>query len=53
VNVSETVLHSFAGGSDGSAPEAGLTADQSGNLYGTTERGGRAKNWGIVFRLVP
>jgi uncharacterized repeat protein (TIGR03803 family) len=31
----ETVLHSFAGGSDGEMPEAGLI-DVNGTLYGTT-----------------
>lgn len=46
----ETVLHSFAGGSDGSYPVAGLIADSSGNLYGTTRYGGSAGD-GIVFRL--
>lgn len=33
---SYTVLHSFAGLGDGSAPYAGLTMDRAGNLYGTT-----------------
>jgi uncharacterized repeat protein (TIGR03803 family) len=46
----ETVLHSFAGGSDGADPEAGLIADRAGNLYGTTENGG-ASNIGVVFKL--
>jgi uncharacterized repeat protein (TIGR03803 family) len=51
---SEKVLHSFAGGSDGSTPEAGLTTDESGNLYGTTVYGGRIRrNAGIVFKLTP
>jgi uncharacterized repeat protein (TIGR03803 family) len=49
----ETVLYSFAGGhSDGRRPEAGLIADSSGNLYGTTEFGG-ASNVGVVFKLSP
>src|SRR5208282_6011178 len=32
----EVVLYSFAGGTDGAVPEAGLTLDAAGNLYGTT-----------------
>ncbi|MGH9206790.1 MAG: choice-of-anchor tandem repeat GloVer-containing protein, partial [Acidimicrobiales bacterium] len=49
----ETVLHSFAGGaSDGSLPAAGLIADSSGNLYGTTSEGGASNN-GVVFKLSP
>lgn len=35
----ETVLHSFAGGSDGGDPEAALI-DVNGVLYGTTQYGG-------------
>ena len=29
------VLHNFTGGADGGNPEAGLTMDKAGNLYGT------------------
>ena len=47
----ESVLHSFAGGSnDGSDPRAALILDASGNLYGTTFSGGSA-NKGTVFEL--
>lgn len=49
----ETVLHSFeGGGSDGAFPESTLVADQSGNLYGTTPRGGSC-DCGTVFRVSP
>jgi uncharacterized repeat protein (TIGR03803 family) len=44
----ETVLHSFTG-TDGADPEAGLIADASGALYGTT--GGGAGGNGTVFKL--
>lgn len=37
---SEKVLHKFAGANDGSVPQAGLIADGTGNLYGTTAAGG-------------
>src|SRR5581483_5795778 len=46
----ETVLYSFAGGSDGANPEAGLTQGSDGNLYGATYLGG-ASALGTVFRL--
>ncbi len=52
----ETVLHSFSGGSDGSVPNGGLIADSSGNLYGTTEEGGTGclgNGCGTVFKLSP
>src|SRR5436190_2003791 len=45
----ETVLYSFTGGSDGAYPLAGLIADASGNLYGTTYLGG-ANGYGTVFK---
>jgi uncharacterized repeat protein (TIGR03803 family) len=37
-------------GSNGSAPEAALTADSAGNLYGTTEMGGNNSD-GTVFEI--
>jgi uncharacterized repeat protein (TIGR03803 family) len=46
----ETVLHSFTGGSDGATPSAGLVADPSDALYGTTSAGG-ANGGGTVFKL--
>jgi uncharacterized repeat protein (TIGR03803 family) len=46
----ETVLYSFTGGSDGGGPYAGLIADSSGNLYGTTQYGGTS-GAGVVFKL--
>jgi uncharacterized repeat protein (TIGR03803 family) len=45
-----TVLYSFAGGTDGVWPAAGLYRDAAGNLYGTTLQGG-SSNWGTVFKL--
>jgi len=48
----ETVLHSFAGGSDGTTPYGGVILDSKGNLYGTTTEGGPA-NAGIVFKISP
>lgn len=49
----ETVVYSFAGGTDGSHPIAGLVRDnKTGNLYGTTVFGGATNN-GTVFVLDP
>jgi len=36
----ESVIYSFTGGADGAQPEARLTFDAAGNLYGTTNAGG-------------
>jgi uncharacterized repeat protein (TIGR03803 family) len=46
----ESVLYSFTGKIDGSAPESGLAIDAIGNLYGTTTAGGAHSN-GTVFKL--
>ena len=47
----ETVLYRFTG-SDGGSPYAGLIADDSSALYGTTIFGG-ISNSGVVFKLTP
>lgn len=43
-------VHSFEGGTDGASPQAGLTIDANGNLYGTTPGGG-TNNGGVVFEI--
>jgi uncharacterized repeat protein (TIGR03803 family) len=48
----ETVLYNFTSGSDGSYPNAGLTMDSSGNIYGTATFGGRAGS-GVIYELSP
>lgn len=49
----ENTLLSFSGGADGASPEAGLTIDSAGNLYGTTVGGGVSINCcGVVFEMV-
>jgi uncharacterized repeat protein (TIGR03803 family) len=48
----ESVLYSFAGGTDGAMPQAEVTFDAIGNLYGTTYYGG-AFSAGVVFQLAP
>jgi hypothetical protein len=49
----ETVLHAFDNnGKDGVTPGSGdLLMDISGNLYGTTETGGRCG--GVVYEITP
>jgi uncharacterized repeat protein (TIGR03803 family) len=46
----ETDLYRFSTGAGGNNPASGLTLDEDGNLYGTTETYGPAYN-GTVFRL--
>jgi uncharacterized repeat protein (TIGR03803 family) len=49
----ETVLHSFGNGADGKGPFAGaLILDGAGNLYGTTNGGGKFGG-GTVFEITP
>lgn len=48
----ETILYSFAGGSDGEDPYAGLIQGSDGNFYGTTYQGG-AHNFGTIYRITP
>jgi uncharacterized repeat protein (TIGR03803 family) len=48
----ENILHAFVGGSDGSAPLAGVTLDAAGNVYGSTINGGPA-NVGLLYELKP
>lgn len=52
---SENILHSFSYNGktnfDGSNPEASLTINAAGQLFGTTTQGG-AHNYGTVFELV-
>lgn len=47
----ETVLHNFGQGLDGSLPQAGLLLDPSGNLYGTSTGG--ATTGSVVFEITP
>jgi len=48
----QTVIHTFQGRPDGSAPYPTPVLDAAGNLYGTTNAGG-AHNLGIVYMLAP
>ena len=47
----ETILHSFTGGSDGAYPTS-LLMGQDGNFYGTAAGGG-TYGAGVVFQFVP
>jgi uncharacterized repeat protein (TIGR03803 family) len=49
---SVTVLHTFAGGTDGASPASGLIQATDGNFYGTTSQGGASNN-GTVFQMTP
>jgi len=50
----ETVLHKFKGGRDGSGPYGGLLMDSAGSLWGVTASGGGSceNPCGTVFHLV-
>jgi uncharacterized repeat protein (TIGR03803 family) len=48
----QTVIHTFTGGDDGSGPGTGLTLGRYGTLYGMTPTGG-ANGQGVIFLLRP
>ena len=48
----ETVVYSFAGGSDGEHPYADVIQGSDGNFYGTTYQGGTG-GYGTVFKITP
>jgi uncharacterized repeat protein (TIGR03803 family) len=51
---SKKILHSFASGSDGVWPTAGMVIDGKGNLYGVAAYGGGGTvDGGIAFELSP
>src|SRR5881296_1314650 len=48
----QTVIHAFTGGDDGSGPGARVTVDRSGNVYGMAPTGG-TYGLGTVYKLQP
>src|SRR5206468_8949407 len=51
-NGTQTVIHAFTGGNDGSGPGARLTIDDQGNLYGMAPTGG-ANGLGTIYQIHP
>ncbi len=53
----ESVLYTFAGGTDGYDPYGGVVRDRHGNLFGTTVSGGTyncaGEGCGILFKIDP
>jgi uncharacterized repeat protein (TIGR03803 family) len=50
----EQVIYAFSGGADGGDPGSPLIADQAGNFYGTTSKGGDAScNYGTAPKRPP
>jgi uncharacterized repeat protein (TIGR03803 family) len=55
-NWTEKTIYTFTGRSDGANPQGGLIFDATGNLYGSTQKGGSAcpgTGCGTVFELSP
>jgi uncharacterized repeat protein (TIGR03803 family) len=48
----ESVLHNFGGGTDGTEPDGGVVFDNAGNLYSTATGGGQY-GYGTFFQLTP
>ena len=48
----QTVVHAFTGGSDGSGPGARVTVDHNGNLYGMAPTGG-VFGLGTIYKIRP
>src|SRR5258707_10020501 len=48
----QTVIHAFTGGDDGSGPGARVTLDPSGNVYGMAPTGG-AYGLGTIYKIHP
>lgn len=48
----ETVLYSFGLSPDAAGPYAEIVMDKEGNVYGTTDGGGK-NNYGAVFKITP
>jgi uncharacterized repeat protein (TIGR03803 family) len=48
----QSVLHTFTGGADGSGPGSPVAFDSKGNIYGTTPTGGTI-GAGVVYQLKP
>lgn len=46
----QTIIHAFTGGNDGSGPGARLTVDRSGNVYGMAPTGG-AYGLGTIYKI--
>jgi uncharacterized repeat protein (TIGR03803 family) len=56
----ESIVYSFPGGAGGQLPQAGVTIDRHGSIYGTTMYGGSSEGYcyygggcGTVFKLTP
>jgi len=49
---SQTVIHAFTGGDDGSGPGARVTVDRGGNVYGMTPTGG-TYGVGTIYKIRP
>jgi hypothetical protein len=49
----ETVLHAFTGGADGSNPYMGVTLDAAGNVYASTDSGGDLTSYSCRKQAIP